>query len=366
MGNEIYCAPKLINISTGDYAEKVEKVEKYDAGFELPPLRKKCREELKRRIETVGKVTTPIIVTYSTKIGYLIIDGWSRYQIAKELKLDCQALLYESLSPQQTQELFLSENLSQRQMTCKEKKQLAFDIKQKTSLDNSQIARLLGVNASTVFRWFNPKPRPLAVGHMIKLVRKVNSIKSEIKNLFGDLFQLAKSSPENHRLAMEVMPALLFAVENLPQKVHESYSLYDYQCQNIIELSDNTASEDEICVLKAADARNEHLCGEQAKLEPEETLDMLPEISVDNFVFEDKAHVLIPLGNEHFHEDPLLCGDRQNAPEIANAIEPDEEPVKYFSETYTDNISHSKPSTYILGRRAEEFVNASDMHPNSS
>jgi len=131
VNNEItsLTSSRLIFLSPDDY------VEKYNIDFAFPELDENNRQKLKLEIEEAGGVIVPIAVMRSAVRGYVIIDGWNRYQITKEFQLDCKALLFEGLSPQQSQEIFLSQNLSRRQMTFSEKKQLAFDLNQKASMN---------------------------------------------------------------------------------------------------------------------------------------------------------------------------------------------------------------------------------------
>ena len=149
--NTLLTPSKQIFIGPGDY------VEKYDVGFEVPILGKKGINELKLEIELGHKAMTPISVIPSTR-GYVIIDGWSRYQIAKELQCGCLADVYEGLNPEQVRKLFLAENFCRRRIKPKERKELALKIRENTSLSNAQLARLLGVTPGAVSKWFNPKP----------------------------------------------------------------------------------------------------------------------------------------------------------------------------------------------------------------
>ena len=96
--------PKLISLGPDSY------VEKYDVGFAFPKLDEVNRQKLKLEIEEAGQVLMPIIVMPSPVRGHIIIDGYHRFQISKELQLDCRALLFEELSPEQAREIFLSEN----------------------------------------------------------------------------------------------------------------------------------------------------------------------------------------------------------------------------------------------------------------
>ena len=119
-------------------------------GFEIPELDKKNIYQLKLDIEKAGKILEPITVMPSAAGGYVIIGGWIRFHIAKELQLDCPALLYEDLSHEEAREMFLSKNFCHRQMKYEKNKQLAFDLYKRASLNYSQIARLLGISPSTV------------------------------------------------------------------------------------------------------------------------------------------------------------------------------------------------------------------------
>ena len=145
---------KRISLSTD------ERVEKYDVGFDIPQLNKKNIEELKSDIEKDGEIITPITVIYSTIEGkYVILDGWNRFHIAKELNMKCPADLYENLSQEQARDKFLSHNFCQRQMSREVKEQLANDLYTEVSLNFSQIAKLLGVHSCTVSRYINPQEK---------------------------------------------------------------------------------------------------------------------------------------------------------------------------------------------------------------
>jgi len=207
--------PRLISIGPNDY------VEKYDVGFEFPSLDERGMESLRCEYENRGKVSTPIKVILSTTRGYVIIDGWSRYQIAKKRQLNCQALLYENLTPQQIQELFLYENLCQRQISPKERKELAFKIREKTSLNNTQIARLLGVDPSTVSGWFNPKTLPPLIEYLIKAGNNIDKLRRGNVDTFENPNQYAF---DQQLQAMLILPDLARKAYEYLKVVDESYS----------------------------------------------------------------------------------------------------------------------------------------------
>ena len=199
--------PKLISFCPDNY------VEKYDVGFKFPKLDEINRQKLKLEIEEAGQVLTPIIVIPSAVRGYIIIDGWHRFHIAKELQLECKALLYEDLSPKQAREIYLSENLCRRQMTLKEKKQLAFDLKQDDpSRSNAQIAALLGTDPSTVSRWFKPD-EPLSLGQMDKMANDINRFARELETFFDKAQNM--HTTEYLKQARGAVSAMLFNIHRL-------------------------------------------------------------------------------------------------------------------------------------------------------
>ena len=303
MGNESTPLSPSGSISLGpnDY------VEKYDVGFKFPGLKEKDKKKLKFKIETGDKPIAPIAVMPSATRGYVIIDGWSRYQIAKELQVDCPANVYEGLSLEQVQELFLSENLSRRYMSRNDKKELGFSLRQYTSSSNADIARLLGVTPSTVSKWFSPKERPSAAEGMAKLKLEIDKIQKKIEPYYSE--NLCRQPLEKRKPALNIVPALLKSVYSLVDAVER---LSEYTCEEVHKAEAGPA-------LKAS---IEH--------QPEGTPDVSKSgIYADNMpvVASHEGGVFIHAtadageapAEEHFHEKP-------NAPDITNAINPEESP----------------------------------------
>jgi len=205
-----FTAPRLISIKTGD------RVERFEVDFVFPELDRKNTQKLALDIKDAGRITMPIIVMPSTVEGYVIIDGWHRYHIAKELQLDCPALLFENLAPQEAQELFLSENLSRRQMTKDEKKQLAIDLREKYGWDTSSIARLLGIHFSTVSRWFKPADNSSILKYLTKLNNAIERITEQfVSPLFNE--QMSKQDLEGQKQALSSMFELISSVRKFQE-----------------------------------------------------------------------------------------------------------------------------------------------------
>jgi len=269
--------PRPISLGPNDYAEK------YDVGFKFPSLNEKGKKKLKFKIETGGKPITPVAVMRSTTRGYVIIDGWERYQIAKELQMGCPANLYEGISPEQVQDIFLSENLSKRQMKRKDKKELGFNLRQYASLNNADIARLLGVTPSTVSKWFNPKERPNTVEGMAKLRLEIDKIQREIGSYYFE--NICRQPLEKRKLAQNFMSALL----------ESAYSLVD----SVEKLSENTYED----VGEATNSPALKASGDSIKTLKGKIYNTLLTL--------EEANEIIGIIDEHFREDrPLLRKDR--------------------------------------------------------
>ena len=296
--------PKLISLSPGDEAER------YNVDFSFPQLDEENRQRLKFEIEEAGQIITPILVMPAAEKGYIIIDGWHRYQISKELNMECHAVLFKDLSPWQAQEMFLSQNLSRRQMSLKEKKQLAIDLKQRVCWSNGQIANLLAVQPSTVGRWFKPKTLKPLKRDLAKMEGGFKDFKRGLGYYFHDSGRL---SPEQRSEAIGDLSLMLSSIGEMEKEVRQLYdSLRDEEAKaNMGDTADN------FIVLTSTGADN--TAGASA----------------------DTGEAVA----EHIHEEP-------GAIEIANAIAYDEAPPDSPFDAHMEDTRQHMPAA-VAERKAE-------------
>ena len=221
-------APELITLSPDDH------VERYKVDFPFPQLDKYNRQKLKLEIEQARRIISPIITTPSAAGGYICLDGWARFEISKELGLPCPAVVLHGLSPEQALEIFLSSNLSRRQMGYREKKNLGF-IFRDAGMSNAQIARLLGVTPGAVSKWFSPK-KELSPAEII--AREIDKAIREIQGLL-DAAQRGQSSKQ-HKQTQTALPGLVNKLAKLQETFEE---LVKYAEENSTEAEALDASE---------------------------------------------------------------------------------------------------------------------------
>jgi len=319
---DTFIAPKIILIEPGS------RVERFEVGFDFPELDEENRQRLKFDIQEAGRITTPIFVKPSMYGGYTIIDGWSRYQISQELNMECHALLFEGLLPEQAQTMFLSQNLSRRQMSRNEKKQLAIDLKQRVSWSNAQIANLLGVNPSSVHRWFNPKTL-----HPVKKdIAKIKSCLENTQRGFDCYFQERGSlSPERRGKLINELVQILANVDEMGKQVQQ---LHDNLVADAIA---------DAVKLEAVDFEASNLVA--ADLEP----------------FDLKTEA-VSSGSESDNPVVLTSTD-----EAALPTSPENEAVLARAEKAQPTKTHSAPpNMYAPGWGTGEFVSSPGAFVNSS
>jgi predicted transcriptional regulator len=235
------CRYQLITLSPNAH------VEQYKPVVEIPlsEANKENVQTLKQKIREDGRVTPPIFVMPATIRGHIIIDGWTRFKICQELKIDCQALLFEGLEQAEALELFLSANLSQRQMKREVKKEIAFALRRENASHwtNIRIATLLGVDKSAVSKWFNPTPVPPVREHMNKIGTAVDKIRKEIEKFFDQ--DLRRHTSEHREQAKNALPSLLSKIEKLTEAAEIFEKNLEVPFDNAIfpMLTDATSSE---------------------------------------------------------------------------------------------------------------------------
>lgn len=118
----------------------------YQPILELPPLPDDQFAALRENIGING-VLVPILIDEHQQI----IDGWHRHRIATELGYECPEIVQEGLTDEEKRLLARALNLSRRQLSQEEKRQVIADQLEETpGRSNRWIGRQLGVHHATV------------------------------------------------------------------------------------------------------------------------------------------------------------------------------------------------------------------------
>jgi ParB/RepB/Spo0J family partition protein len=178
-GKAAVTAPKgpyeNILLSVSDAAHRI------DTGITLPGYEKNELGELRKKIEESG-VEVPILVRANSGDGYEVIDGWHRLQICRELGRETPATLL-NIDDVRAREIALEENLSRRILSQRQKKEIAFQLRDKWNFSNRKIASRLCVSHATVCRWLEPAKPALEKTQEQKIIdfhRKKGSVIAKI------------------------------------------------------------------------------------------------------------------------------------------------------------------------------------------
>ena len=155
------CSPMSVPAPKGPYENILlgvsDAVNRIDTGITLPWYEKNDLGELRKKIEESG-VEVPILVRADGGGGYEVIDGWQRLQICRSLGKDTPATIL-NIDTARAREIALEENLGRRILSQRQKKEIAFQLRDKWNLSNRKIAARLCVSHATVCRWLEP-PKP--------------------------------------------------------------------------------------------------------------------------------------------------------------------------------------------------------------
>jgi hypothetical protein len=151
-GDDIY---EALNLS-GRYDGVIkpgDKTERFAFSASLFKYDEKSYEALKKLISEDGGVIKPVL-TVKDKRKTVIIDGWHRILVAKELDIPCPAVFCEGLTESQIENAALSLNLSGRRMRLKERRGIAIALYEQRVWGYGRISKTIGDNnKSNVQRW---------------------------------------------------------------------------------------------------------------------------------------------------------------------------------------------------------------------
>jgi ParB-like chromosome segregation protein Spo0J len=114
----------------------------------LPSLSLDEYEALRESIREKG-VIEPVVTDENGKV----IDGHHRVRVCKELGIEYPMRVIEGLSEEQKQDLSVELNMHRRHLTKEQKKELAVSLREQ-GWRNARISKVIGVDRSTVGRWF--------------------------------------------------------------------------------------------------------------------------------------------------------------------------------------------------------------------
>jgi len=110
------------------------------------------RDNLKNDIKTWGDVRDPIKIYFAKNGDGLILAGFNRWEIAKELKFDTVPVeVYSDLTPKEREELVINDNLNRRHFTEEQKRELIkYFLKKETTSSNRAIGKKVGSDPKSV------------------------------------------------------------------------------------------------------------------------------------------------------------------------------------------------------------------------
>ena len=204
-----------------------DKVKRIDSKIVLPEHTKKELEELKRSIKENG-VEIPIMVLESFD-WLIVVDGWNRLQACRELGIDAPAIII-SVNDTRALEIVLEENLSRRPMTQKQKKVIAYQLRNEMNLRDTQVAERLCISHVTVGKWLGPA-KPASER---KIEQNINSFfKKKCKTISKVIETIEKSIPFFCSMKENRLEEAIQGMRNLEEKGHALTDLLSEAIQKL-------------------------------------------------------------------------------------------------------------------------------------
>jgi ParB-like chromosome segregation protein Spo0J len=133
----------------------------------------------------------------------VLVDGHHRVKICKELGIEYPVRVIEGLGEERKQNLSIELNMHRRHLTNEQKRELAASLRSK-GWNNMRIARVIGVDRSTVGRWFPEDVANATSGQhslnlnqdeLLTLKNQLNAANERVKTFESEIERLKAAEP---------------------------------------------------------------------------------------------------------------------------------------------------------------------------